>query len=83
MRMGLSPVERAIVADLLENGDNVPGNIAENTGYHPKSVQRSISNLVDMGVVRSKGRGVYTVSPDKSDLVESVLDYQQKTGAID
>lgn len=76
--MSLSPCERAIVADLKTNGDNVPGNIADNTGHHPKSISRSLSNLRDMGYVKNKGRGVWTLTADGEDIADAVLEWQKK-----
>jgi predicted transcriptional regulator len=60
----LSPVEMEVLVDLLVHGDNVPGNIAENTGRHPKSVSKRLPDLEEHGLIRNKGRGVYTLTPD-------------------
>jgi predicted transcriptional regulator len=54
--------QRAIIVDLLNNGDNVPANIAENTGYSREHVQRSLSDLEDKGLVSNKGRGVWELT---------------------
>jgi len=66
--MTLSPVERAALIDLLENGDNVPANIADSTGKHPKSLIRSLKNLEERGYVINKGRGVYRLTTTGTDL---------------
>lgn len=79
--MSLSPVERAILTDLSENGDNVPTNIADSTGHHSKSVSRSLSNLEDREIVRNKGRGVWTLTADGKELAARLLEWQQKIGA--
>lgn len=79
--MSLSPVERAVVADLSSNGDNVPANIADSTGHHPKSVSRSLSNLEDRDIVYNKGRGVWTLTDDGEEIAKSVLEWQSKTPA--
>lgn len=59
----LSPVERGILEDLDENGDNVPSALASNIDRHPKSVSRSLSNLEDRGLVSKKNEfGVWTIT---------------------
>lgn len=58
----LSEVDRAALVDLLLNGDNVPSNIAENTGHHPKSVSKRLGILEDDGLVENKGSGVYSLT---------------------
>jgi predicted transcriptional regulator len=70
----LSQVERAILSDLLSHGDNVPGNIADNTGHHPKSISRSLSDLDDDNLVKSKGRGVWTLTDRGQEIAEKVSD---------
>ena len=64
--MSLTETEMEVLHDLAVNGDNVPSNIAENTGRHPKSVSRSLSgetnSLESRGYVRNKGRGVWTIT---------------------
>lgn len=58
----LSPVEIDILRDLLEHGDNIPANIAENTGRHRKSVSKRLPELESEGLIRNKGRGVYKLT---------------------
>jgi len=60
--MNLTPSEKKILADLLVNGDNVAGNISENTGVTPNYVSRLLSDLEAKGMTESKGRGVYTLT---------------------
>ena len=81
--MTLSPVERAVVADLSCHGDNVPGNISDNTGYHEKSVSRSLSNLEDRDIVRNKGRGVWSLTEHGETIAKDVLEWQKKTGSYE
>jgi predicted transcriptional regulator len=57
--MSRTPVQRAILVDLLVHGADKAKNIAERTGYHANSVSRSVSELVETGEVRNKGGGVY------------------------
>jgi Mn-dependent DtxR family transcriptional regulator len=70
----LSPVEQELLSALLTDGDNVPGNLADLTGRHPKSVSRSLSNLEDRGLVRTKGRGVWTLTQEGAELAEHLRD---------
>lgn len=72
--MDLSPVERAIILDLGEHGDNIPANIAENSEKHVKSVSRSLANLEEEGLVRNKGRGVYTLTPEGKEARSALLE---------
>lgn len=67
-----SPVKRAIVVDLLVNGDNTPANIAENTGKHRVSVSERLSDLESEGLVENKGRGVYTLTLDGISVARAV-----------
>lgn len=60
--MRASEVETAILVDLLLSGDNSAGNIGPNTGHPNSSVTRSLSSLVEEGLVRNKGSGVYTLT---------------------
>ena len=64
--MSLTKTEMDVLNDLERNGDNVPGNIAENTGRHEKSVSRVLSqgsdSLQERGLVETKGRGVWTIT---------------------
>ena len=58
----LTPVEIDVLTDLLKNGDNIPANIADNTGRHSKSVSKRLPDLEEEGLIRNKGRGVYTLT---------------------
>lgn len=57
-----SRVAIATLVSLLENGDNTPKNIAEITGSHRTSVQRTLRELDEEGLVENKGSGVYTLT---------------------
>lgn len=61
--MGFSPTERAIIEHLYHRGDDRPVNIAEASGYHRNSVSRSMNRLEEDAIVRSKGNGVWTLTP--------------------
>jgi len=68
--MSLSPVERAALIALMHEGDNVPANVADLTGKHQKSVNRSLKNLEERGYVENKGRGVYRLTDAGLDLAK-------------
>lgn len=72
--MGFSPVERAALVDLLENGDNVPSNIARSTDTHKKSVNRCLINLADRDLVSNKGAGVYKLTPTGREVAQLLAD---------
>ena len=76
--MKLSPVERAILSCLLNEGDNVPANIADETDFHSKSISRSLANLEDRGHVENKGRGVYRLTTSGLDLAELVHEFDDR-----
>jgi len=60
--MWQSPVARAVLVDLLLNGDNTPKNLADNTGKHQKSISNKMADLEEEGLVLNKGGGVYTLT---------------------
>lgn len=57
-------VEREILIDLLENGDNVPQNISNNIDRHRTGISDRLRELQDDGWVESKGSGVWTLTSD-------------------
>lgn len=61
--MSLTDSEEAVLQHLYRHGDDVPANIADATGYHQKSVSRTLSGLEDDELVHNKGRGVYELTP--------------------
>lgn len=58
----LSTVDRRVLVDLLENGDNVPANIADNIGHSRSAVSTRLGELESEGLVVSKGSGVWTLT---------------------
>lgn len=60
--MDLSPAERAILVDVLLNGDDIPSNIADRTGYARETVSRRCKTLADRSLVEDKGGGVYRLT---------------------
>jgi DNA-binding MarR family transcriptional regulator len=76
--MSLTPVQKDVLVHLLEEGDDIPANIAEGTGRHSKSVSRCITgmgeeSLLGLGFVSDKGRGVYTLTEDGRERAESLV----------
>lgn len=57
--MSITPVQRAILVDLLIHGDDKAENIADRTGYHRNSVSRSLKPIVESKMLAHKGGGVY------------------------
>lgn len=63
--MKLTPSEREILVDLLENGDDSSGNISERTGISREHVSSEcLPRLADRDLVDNKGRGVYALTLD-------------------
>lgn len=60
--MGFSPVEQAILIDLLIFSDDKADNIANRTGYHRNSISRSAKNLLETDHIVNKGGGVYRLT---------------------
>jgi len=60
--MSLPPTQEAILKHLYQNGDNIAANIADDTGFHRNSLSRTFPDLVEKGLVRDKGRGVYELT---------------------
>lgn len=67
----LTQVEREVTIALFDLGDNVPGNIADEIERHPTSVSRALSSLEEDGLVETKGRGVWALTPDGVRLARS------------
>ena len=80
-QMPPSPVEMDVLIDLLIHGDNVPANIADNTGRHSKSISRRLPDLEDRGLVKNKGRGVYTLTPEGIDMARTLRDQRNPSTA--
>jgi Mn-dependent DtxR family transcriptional regulator len=57
-----TPVERAILTDLLVYEADKAENIADRTGFHRNSVSRCMSGLVESGLLHHKGGGVYELT---------------------
>jgi DNA-binding MarR family transcriptional regulator len=61
--MDLTPVQRSIIRELWIAGNNVPAALADRSGYHRKSVQRSLRELGEIGLVKRKNEyGVWRLT---------------------
>jgi len=61
----LSDAEKDVLLCLSRKGDNIPANIADETGLHSKSVSRILSGsegLEEKDLIENKGRGVWTLT---------------------
>jgi DNA-binding MarR family transcriptional regulator len=68
----LSDAEKDVLLCLSEKGDNIPANIADETGLHSKSVSRILSGsegLESKGLIENKGRGVWTLTEEGAEVV--------------
>lgn len=61
--MDFTDAQKAVLKHLFEKGDNLPANIAEDTDYHRNYLTNQIRELAEAGLVRNKGRGVWTLTP--------------------
>lgn len=71
--MTRTPVEEAILVDLLIFGDDKTENIANRTGFHRNSVSNRITGLDSDGVVEHKGGGVYRLTDDGRTAAQGLL----------
>lgn len=60
--MAETPVRTAILVDLLVSGDDKAENIGRRTGHHRNSVSGHMGGLVDDGLIKGKGGGVYRLT---------------------
>jgi len=60
----LTPLEMDVLVHLLEEGDDTPANISENTGRHRVSISQRLEKLSEEGLVINKGHGVHTLTLD-------------------
>lgn len=49
----------------LQEGRNVPANLADDTGYSRQYVQNRLTRLREHGIVRNIGRGVYELAENE------------------
>jgi len=71
--MNLTPTEREVLVSLSRehgDGDNIQTNLADSTGRSSRSVSRAVERLLDRGLVRNKGRGVYRLSEEGREVAD-------------
>ena len=71
--MKLKPTEKAILVDLLAHGDDGAGNISRRCGYKRDSVSRRFGGLIEAGLVKAKGNGVYRLTDRGRDEASALL----------
>jgi len=71
--MSYTPVEQAILVDLLIYGDNKAENIANSTGYHRNSISSKITPMAENGLLRAKGGGVYELTDDGTEAARGLV----------
>lgn len=72
--MARTPVEVAILVDLLIYGDDKAENIANRTGFHRNSVSARITPMAkDDGLLDHKGGGVYRLTDDGREAARGLL----------
>lgn len=60
--MNVTGAQQDILIHLHQKGDNIPANIADDTGHHRNSITRAVRPLESEGYVVNKGRGVYRLT---------------------
>jgi DNA-binding MarR family transcriptional regulator len=71
--MGLTQTQQAILVHLLSEGDDVPANISDASGYHRNSISRAAKPLVEKGYIEKKGHGVYRLTDDGREAARQLL----------
>jgi predicted transcriptional regulator len=57
--MGLTPVQKDMLIDLLLHGDDKAENVGNRTNHHRNTVSSHMGTLVEEGYLTGKGGGVY------------------------
>lgn len=73
MSTGLTPLQQAILVDLLVHGDDKAGNIANRTGHHRNAVSSHLGPLTDESLLQNKGEGVYTLTDRGAEAARGLL----------
>jgi len=71
--MTYTPVETAVLVDLLIYGDDKAENIANRTGYHRNSVSSRITPMAENGLLSHKGGGVYELTDNGTEAARGLL----------
>lgn len=72
--MDITASQRATLVYLLDEGAHVPQGIADATNYRRETVSRGLSDLEDMGLVRSKGYGVHKLTDQGENTAKELRD---------
>jgi biotin operon repressor len=59
------------IISALEQGRNLPANLADDLGYSRQYIQNRLTRLREHGIVDNIGRGVYELAEDPRDQTES------------
>jgi len=65
-RIRLSDTDKAVL-DILEEGRNIPSNIADRLGFSRQYVQRRLQRLEEHGHLENIGGGLYELCDDPRD----------------
>lgn len=71
--MSPTPVQRAILVDLLIFGDDKAANIASRTGFHRNTISSHMKTLADEGKISGKGGGVYRLRDDGREAAQGLV----------
>lgn len=71
--MSQTPLQAAIIVDLLISGDDKAENIGRRTGYHRNTVSGQMKELVESGLIRAKGGGVYALTDKGRERSRSIV----------
>jgi Mn-dependent DtxR family transcriptional regulator len=74
----MNETERRTLVDLIENGDNIPKNIANNVDRHVGSIRRAVAKLEEKGLIKNKGGGVYTLTERGREATSSLVKFVEK-----
>ena len=59
----LTDTDKALI-ELLQDGRNVPSNLAEDLDLSRQHIQKRLKRLEEHGYIRNIGRGVYELAED-------------------
>lgn len=71
--MSHTPVQTAILVDLLVSGDDKAENIGRRTGFHRNTVSAEMKGLVKDDLIAAKGGGVYRLTDKGRMRAQSVI----------
>jgi predicted transcriptional regulator len=71
--MPRTPVQQAILVDLLVFGDDKAANVGQRTSFHRNTVSKHLNLLEREGDVRNKGGGVYTLTDSGREGAQSLI----------